>query len=94
MIYICVHKTNKGKNMQEVAAQKKAEYRIGEFVGNIPAARLTEEKTSLAAQLGISIGQLNRIIRGESDPSGTQLWTIAQFFGCTVDELYAAYEPA
>lgn len=80
--------------MLEVTAQKKAEYRIDEFVGNIPAARLTEEKTSLAAQLGISIGQLNRIIRGDSDPSGTQLWIIAAFFGCSVHELYASYEPA
>lgn len=68
---------------------KKAEYRIDELVGNLPAARLTNEKLALAAQLGISIAQLNRIIRGNSDPSGTQLKIIADFFGVQVDDLYA-----
>ncbi len=70
------------------ARSKKARYRIGELVGNIPVSRIRSEKLALAAQLGISIPQLNRIIRGDSDPSGTQLRVIAHFFGVPVDELY------
>lgn len=93
MIYICERITHKHKNkMSELmmAQPKKADYRISELVGNIPAARLTEEKNALAAQLQLSIAQLNRIIRGDSDPSGTQLRIIADFFGVAVDDLYAA----
>jgi len=75
-------------NKNALSAQK-ARYRIRELVGNIPSARLTIEKEDLAKQLGISMGQLNRIIRGGSDPSGTQLLVIADFFGMTVDGLYA-----
>jgi len=71
------------------AMPKKAQYRIGELVGNIPVSRLKSEKMALSAQLGVSIPQLNRIIRGDSDPSGTQLRVIADFFGVPVDELYA-----
>lgn len=92
MIYICGRLTHKDKyNMSEtmIALTKRAEYRIAELVGNIPAARLTEEKQALAAQLGISIAQLNRIVRGDSDPSGTQLRIISVFLGVSVDDLYA-----
>ncbi len=67
---------------------KKAEYCIDKYVGNLPVSRVKEEKISLAAQLDISIAQLNRIIRGDSDPSGTQLRIIADFFGVQVDDLY------
>ncbi|MEZ4941917.1 MAG: helix-turn-helix transcriptional regulator [Saprospiraceae bacterium] len=77
--------------MIEIASPlpKKARYRIAEFVGNIPVSRLKFEKLALSAQLGVSIAQLNRIIRGDSDPSGTQLRVIADFFDVAVDELYA-----
>lgn len=77
--------------MIEIASPmpKKARYRISELVGNIPVSRLKSEKSALSAQLGVSIAQLNRIIRGHSDPSGTQLRIIADFFGVQVDELYA-----
>lgn len=79
-------------NSEPTYLTKRAEYKIRAFVGNIPAARLTAQKNALANQLGISIGQLNRIIRGESDPSGTQLLTIAEFFGVTVNDLYLVGE--
>lgn len=69
---------------------KKARYRIAQLVGDIPNSRLTEEKEALAFQLGISIPQLNRIIRGGSDPSGSQLRIIATYFGVAVDDLYMA----
>lgn len=72
---------------------KKAEYRFPEMFGNLPAARVMDEKNTLSAQLDISIAQLNRIIRGDSDPSGTQLRIIADFFGVQVDELYQTAEP-
>ena len=76
------------------AMPKKAEYRFPEMFGNLPAARVMDEKNSLSAQLDISVAQLNRIIRGDSDPSGTQLRIIADFFGVQVDELYQIAEPA
>lgn len=75
------------------AMPKKAEYRFPEMFGNLPAARVMDEKNTLSAQLDISIAQLNRIIRGDSDPSGTQLRIIADFFGVQVDELYQTAEP-
>lgn len=74
------------------AMPKKAEYRFPELFGNLPAARVMDEKYALATQLDISIAQLNRIIRGDSDPSGTQLRIIADFFGTQVDELYQIAE--
>lgn len=74
--------------VQSDTSPKKARYRIAQFVGNIPNSRLTEEKEALAAELGISIPQLNRIIRGGSDPSGSQLRIIATYFGVAVDDLY------
>lgn len=66
----------------------KAQYRFRELFGNIPAAKLTETKVKVAARLDISIASLNRIIRGESDPSGTQLLIIAESFGISVTDLY------
>lgn len=93
MIYICEHLTHKrSNNMTDTATAtpKKAEYRFPVLFGNLPSARLMDEKYALSAQLGISIAQLNRIIRGDSDPSGTQLRIIADFFGVQVDDLYSA----
>jgi len=95
MIYICEHLTHKHKNKMTEAATvmpKKAEYRFPELFGNLPAARVMDEKYALSAQLEISIAQLNRIIRGDSDPSGTQLRIIADFFGVQVDDLYLISE--
>jgi len=80
--------------IQTYSFPKKAKYRIADFVANIPNGRLTEEKEALAAQLGISVPQLNRIIRGGSDPSGSQLLIIANFFGVAVDDLYQEEESA
>lgn len=71
---------------------KKAEYRFKELFGNVAASRLTETKATVSNRLGISIAQLNRIIRGESDPSGTQLLIIADSFGLTVSDLYYSKE--
>jgi transcriptional regulator with XRE-family HTH domain len=79
---------------QAVATQKKAEYRLKDLIDGIPNGRLIEEKNALAAQLGIGVPQLNRLIRGDSDLSGTQLRIIADFFGCGVNELYADNELA
>lgn len=64
-------------------------YKIKEFLGRIPVAELTGRKAELAKLLDVSASQLNRLARGESDPSGRQLWLMAQFFECSVDELYA-----
>lgn len=68
--------------------RQKAQYRFREVFGNVPAAKLTETKVRVATRLGISIASLNRIIRGESDPSGTQLMIIAESFGLAVSDLY------
>jgi len=89
--YICerlMHKHRNKMTEQDLTATKKANYRIAQLVDDIPSGRLTEEKERLAEELGISIPQLNRIIRGASDPSGTQLRIIADFFGVPVDALY------
>jgi transcriptional regulator with XRE-family HTH domain len=67
---------------------KKAEYRFREIFGAVSAAKLTEVKATIANRLGISIAQLNRIIRGDSDPSGTQLLILAESFSLSVDDLY------
>lgn len=75
-------------NLQGDNTPKKARYRFQELVGNIPNARLGDEKRALAFQLNLSIAQLNRLIRGDSEPSGTQLRIIADYFGKSVDELY------
>lgn len=80
--------------IQAATPPKKAKYRIAEFVENIPFGRIMEEKEALASQLGISLHQLNRIIRGGSDPSGSQLLIIAKYFGVAVDELYQVDETA
>ena len=75
--------------MTDIAINRqKARYRFREVFGNIPAARLTETKVKVANRLGISIASLNRIIRGESDPTGTQLLIIAESFGISVSDLY------
>lgn len=73
---------------------KKAKYRIAELVGNIPFGRIMQEKEALASQLDISLHQLNRIIRGGSEPSGSQLLIIANYFGVSVDDLYVIDETA
>lgn len=89
--YICERLTHKHKYNMELEAiqpQKKASYRFYEMVLNIPNGRLTQEKAALASQLGVSIFQLNRIIRGGSEPNGTQLLIIAKFFGVPVSDLY------
>lgn len=75
-------------DIQASPTPKKARYRIAELIKEIPNGRLTEEKEALATQLGVSIPQLNRIIRGGSDPSGSQLRIIAAYFGISVDDLY------
>ncbi|MBL7780654.1 MAG: helix-turn-helix transcriptional regulator [Saprospiraceae bacterium] len=75
-------------NLTGTQRMKKATYTIAKYVADIPNGRLSAEKEALASQLGISIAQLNRIIRGDSDPSGTQLLIIANFFGVSVGELY------
>ena len=80
--------------IQAAPTPKKAKYRIAELVGNIPFGRIMEEKEALASQLDISLHQLNRIIRGGSDPSGSQLLVIANFFGVPVDDLYEADQVA
>jgi len=73
---------------QVLELPKKANYRIAELVESIPNGTLTDKKIELADLLGISVPQLNRIIRGGSEPSGTQLRIIAAFFEVSVDELY------
>ncbi len=83
-----MHKHRNKMTEQVLEAPKKANYRIADFVETIPNGRLTEEKEQLAEKLGISVPQLNRIIRGGSEPNGTQLRIIALFFGVKVDELY------
>lgn len=82
--------------MEEKAAAtpKKATYRIAQLVADIPNGRLTEQKEALADKLGISVPQLNRIIRGGSDPSGSQLQIIATFFETSVDQLYVKDDEA
>ena len=75
-------------DIQASPTPKKARYRIAELIKEIPNGLLTEEKEALATQLGVSIPQLNRIIRGGSDPSGSQLRIIAAYFGISVDDLY------
>lgn len=72
---------------------QKCTYRIKEFVDNIPNGRLREEKELLCAKLGISLHQLNRIIRNGSEPSGTQLKLLADHFGVSVDDLYEKAAP-
>ena len=72
--------------------RQKAQYRFRELFGNIPASRLTETKIQIAHRLGISIASLNRIIRGESDPTGTQLKILAESFNLTVSDLYYSHE--
>lgn len=64
------------------------QYRIKEFLGRTPAAELTEQKAKLAELLNVSVAQLNRLARGDNDPSGRQLKIMATFFGCSVDDLY------
>jgi len=75
-------------NQSAINERFKAKYRIAHRIAEIPVGRIKQEKASLAEQLGISIAQLNRLIRQDSEPSGTQLRIIADFFGVSVDELY------
>lgn len=85
-----MHKHSNNMTSQAAMPLKKARYRIDEFIETIPNGQLMERKAMLAELLDISIPQLNRIIRGGSDPSGTQLRIIADFFEVPVDELYEA----
>lgn len=69
--------------------QNQVQYRFREIFGKVAAAELTATKEAVAERLKISIAQLNRIIRGDSDPSGTQLYLMADYFDIPVDDLYA-----
>ena len=66
----------------------KAEYRLRELFGAFPSDTYMKNKRELARQLGVGMPQLDRFIRGECDPSGTQLKIMAGFFECSVDDLY------
>jgi len=66
----------------------KAKYRLGDLLSSFASNEYMSRKRELAQLLGIGIPQLDRLIRGDSDPSGTQLKIMAAFFGCTVDALY------
>jgi len=92
MIYICERLTHKCRKNITMDTQIRAQYRFKEIFGKVAAADLSNTKSEVSDRLGISIAQLNRIIRGESDPSGTQLLIIAEHFDLPVDELYADSE--
>lgn len=66
----------------------KSQYRLRELLEAFPLQVYMEKKMELTIRLGIGKPQLDRLIRGDSDPSGTQLRILAEFFGCTVDALY------
>lgn len=68
--------------------QTKAKYRLRELLAAFPVHAYMEKKRELAQKLDIGMPQLDRFIRGDSDPSGTQLKIMAEFFGCSVDALY------
>lgn len=78
--------------MTDTSFRPKAKYRFKQAFGAIPAAEISNVKNEVADRLGISLAQLNRIIRGESDPSGTQLFLIAESLNTTVNDLYAPPE--
>lgn len=71
-----------------MAFEIRAQYRFRELFGQVASSELTETKLLVAKRMDISIAQLNRIIRGDSDPSGTQLLVIAEYFGISVSDLY------
>jgi transcriptional regulator with XRE-family HTH domain len=68
--------------------QSKAKYLLRELLEAFPLHEYMDKKKELAKKLGIGRPQLDRLVRGDSDPSGTQLKIMAEFFGCSVDELY------
>lgn len=70
----------------------KAEYRLRELLEAFPLSSYMDKKRELAKNLGIGMPQLDRFIRGNSDPSGTQLKIMAEFFDCLVDDLYQKTE--
>lgn len=72
--------------------QTKAQYRLKDLLEAFPQNIYLNKKKELANKLGISTHQLGRFIRGNSDPSGTQLKIMAEFFGCLVDDLYQKTE--
>jgi transcriptional regulator with XRE-family HTH domain len=71
-----------------IIQQTKAQYRLRELLEKFPLDEYMDRKRELAKRLNIGKPQLDRLIRGDSDPSGTQLKIMAVFFGCTVDALY------
>lgn len=66
----------------------KAQYRIAELLDSLPKAEYSDKKKALAATLGVTTQQLNALIRGVGDLSGTKLALVAEFFAVPVDELY------
>lgn len=66
----------------------KAKYCLRELLEAFPSSEYMKKKRGLADMLGIGMAQLDRLFRGDSDPSGTQLKVMAEFFECRVDDLY------
>lgn len=71
-----------------IMQQSKAQYRLRELLERFPQDEYMDKKRELAKRLNIGKPQLDRLIRGDSDPSGTQLRIMADFFNSTVDALY------
>lgn len=76
------HKESKG------IEHSKAQYRLRELLEAFPSHTYMDKKRELAKRLGIGMPQLGKLLRGDSDPSGTHLKIMAGFFGCSVDDLY------
>lgn len=71
----------------------KAQYRFRELLEKFSLNEYMHKKRELAKRLSIGMPQLDRFIRGDSDPSGTQLKAMAEFFECLVDDLYKSSKP-
>ncbi len=77
-----------------IMEHSKTQYVLRELLSVYPVNEYMERKRALAKKLEVGMPQLDKLIRGDSDPSGTQLKIMAEFFSCTVDALYKPMEAA